>query len=72
MKNKAVIDRQKIQIDLVKLISGERLLRLTDPGSGLALEKKLDPQRSIVGQKEQLLGVFEAALARASADVRIY
>ena len=67
MKNKVVIDRQKIQIDLVKLISGERLLRLTDPGSGLALEKKLDPQRSIVGQKEQLLGVFEAALARASA-----
>ena len=67
MKKKAVIDRQKIQIDLIKLISGERLLRLTDPGSGLALAKKLDPQRSIVGQKEQLLGVFEAALARASA-----
>ena len=36
-------------------------------GSGLALEKKLDPQKSIVGQKEQLLGVFEAALARAAA-----
>ena len=67
MNNKEVIDRQKIQIDLIKLISGERLLRLADPGSGLALEKKLDPQKSIVGQKEQLLGVFEAALARAAA-----
>ena len=31
----------------------------------LSLEKKLDSQRSVVRQKEQLLGVFEAALARS-------
>ncbi len=60
-----MIDRSKIQFDLIQLTSGERLLRLTEPQSGLSLEKKLDSQRSVVRQKEQLLGVFEAALARA-------
>ncbi len=60
-----MIDRNKIQIDLIKLIGGERLLRLTEAQSGLALEKKLDPQKSVACQKENLLGVFEAALARA-------
>ena len=57
--------RENIQINLVKLIGGERLLRLTDPESGLALEKKLDPKQPVVRQKERLLGVFEAALAKA-------
>ena len=65
MKNRAMIDRTKIQFDLIKLTSGERLLRLTVPQSGLSLEKKLDSQRSVVRQQEQLLGVFEAALARS-------
>ena len=60
-----MIDRSKIQFDLIQLTSGERLLRLTEPQSGLSREKKLDSQRSVVRQKEQLLGVFEAALARA-------
>ena len=60
-----MIDRSKIQIDLIKLVSGERLLRLTEPQSGLSLEKKLDARQPVVRQKERLLGVFEAALARA-------
>ncbi|HEY2083008.1 MAG TPA: hypothetical protein VGI88_09505 [Verrucomicrobiae bacterium] len=58
--------RENIQINLVKLIGGERLLRLTDPESGLALEKKLDPKQPVVRQKERLLDVFEAALAKAA------
>jgi len=58
-------DRNKIRIDLIKLVSGERLLRLTEPLSGLSLEKKLDPQKPVASQKEKLLGVFDAALARA-------
>ena len=49
----------------VTLARGDRLLRLSEAQSGLSLEKKLDPQKSVVGQKEKLLGVFEAALARA-------
>lgn len=60
-----MVDRGKIQIDLIKLVGGERLLRLSEPLSGLALEKKLDPQKSVASQKEKLFGVFEAALARA-------
>jgi len=58
-------DRHNIQIDLIKLAGGDRLLRLSEPQSGLSLEKMLDPQEPVVGQKEKLLGVFEAALARA-------
>ena len=60
-----MIDLSTIQIDLIKLVSGERLLRLTEPQSGLSLEQKLDAKQPVVRQKQQLLGVFEAALARA-------
>ena len=60
-----MVASDKIQIDLIKLISGERLLRLTEPQSGLALEKKLDPKQPVVRQRERLFSVFEAALARA-------
>ena len=60
-----MVDRKNIQIELIKLVGGERLLRLTEPQSGLALEKKLDPQKPVASQKEKLFGVFEAALARA-------
>jgi hypothetical protein len=58
-------NRDKIQVHLIKLVSGERLLRLTDLPSGLALEKKLDPRQPVVRQKKHLFSVFEAALARA-------
>ena len=60
-----MIDRKKIEMDLIKLAGGGRLLRLTDSQSGLSLEKKIDPNQPVVRQKQQLLGVFEAALARA-------
>lgn len=60
-----MVDRDKIQFDLIKLLTGERILRLTEPQSGLSLEKKLSPGDAVVRQKEKLLGVFEAALERA-------
>jgi len=60
-----MVDRKNIQIDLIKLMGGERLLRLTEPQSGLSLEKKLDPKKPVASQKEKFLGVFDAALARA-------
>jgi len=60
-----MVDRDKIQFDLIKLGSGERILRLTEPQSGLSLEKKLAPADAVVRQKERLLQVFDAALARA-------
>jgi hypothetical protein len=55
----------QIQFDLVKLLNGERILRLTDPQSGLSLEKKLNPADAVVRQKRRLLQVFNAALASA-------
>ena len=60
-----MVDRNNIQIDLIKLAGGERLLRLTEQQSGLSLEKKLDRNQPVVRQKERLLGVFEAALTKA-------
>jgi hypothetical protein len=59
-----MVDRKNIRIDLIKLGGGGRPLRLTEPRSGLAFEKKLDPQKPVAGQNEKLFGVFEAALAR--------
>jgi hypothetical protein len=61
----SMVDHDKIQFDLVKLLNGERILRLTDPQSGLSLEKKLTATEAVVRQKDRLLQVFEAALARA-------
>ena len=60
-----MIDRGKIQMELIKLKTGERLLRLTDSQSGLSLERKLDEVKPVAEQKENLLSIFEAALSRA-------
>lgn len=65
VENRVMADRDKIEVELIKLVGGERLLRLTEPRLGLSLEKKLDPNQPVVRQKHQLLAVFEAALARA-------
>lgn len=65
VENKVMVDRDKTQFDLIKLSSGERILRLTEPRSGLSLEKKHAPADAVVPQKERLERVFEAALAKA-------
>jgi hypothetical protein len=59
-----MVDRDKIQFDLIKLVSSERIMRLSEPQSGLSLEKKLAPADAVLRQKEKLLQAFEAALAR--------
>jgi hypothetical protein len=63
--NDCMANRGDIQIELVKLPGGGRLLRLAEPRSGLTLERKLDAKRSVHDQKQQLLDVFAAALERA-------
>ena len=63
-----MLNRDKIQIDSIKLAGGERLLRVTEPISGFALEKKLEPTVPVVEQKEQLFRMFEAALRTAEKD----
>jgi hypothetical protein len=60
--NGCVADRNKIEVELIKLASGARLLRFTEPKSGLALERKLDPNRPVSEQKDALAKVFQAAL----------
>ena len=59
--------RGTIQTELIKLLNGERLIRLTEPKSGLSLEKKIDPKQPVIRQKQQLLSVFEAVLARTAS-----
>jgi hypothetical protein len=54
-----------VQIDLIRLANGERLLRFTEPKSGIALERNLDPARPVSEQKTKLAKVFEAAVAQA-------
>ena len=54
----------EIQIDLVKLADGTRLLRLADAASRLCLEKRLDPSASVHRQKQHWLHVFRDLLSR--------
>jgi hypothetical protein len=64
-----MVNLEKVQLDLLKLVNGERLLRLTDPWSGVSLEKKLIASDAVVRQKEWQLRVFEAALGAGSGAV---
>ena len=51
-----------ISIQLITLTTGGRVLRVDDPESGLSLERKLNPEKPVVGQKARLLQLFEAML----------
>lgn len=54
----------QIEIQLVKLTDGGRLLRLSENASGLCLEKRLAAQEPVVRQKARLLREFEQLLSR--------
>lgn len=64
-----VSDADNIEVELIKLANGARLLRFTDPKSGLTVERKLDPTASVSGQKDALAKVFQAAVAQANLTV---
>jgi hypothetical protein len=53
-----------IELLLLKLADGGRILRLSEPHSGLCLEKRLDSQESVARQKERWKHVFVAMLER--------
>lgn len=53
-----------IQIELLKLANGERMLRFEHASSGLSLEKRLDVNTPVAMQKERWLRSFSALLAR--------
>ena len=58
-------NRNNIEVELVKLANGARLLRFAEPKSGLTLEPRLDPNWPVSDQKEALSKVFQAALTQA-------
>ena len=43
----------RIEMLLLKLADGGRILRFCEPESGLCLEKRLQPEESVVRQKER-------------------
>jgi hypothetical protein len=60
-----MIDRAKIQRELIKLKGGERLLRLAEPQSGLSLEQKLNPDRPVADQKNNFFPLPKLRSTRA-------
>jgi len=66
LKNNTMRTGQKIRTELIRLSAGGRLLRLTEPGTGLTLEKSLDARQPVLRQKKQLLDMLTVALQSAS------
>jgi hypothetical protein len=56
--------KRDIELLLLKLADGGRILRLSEPQSGLCLEKRLDAQESVARQKERWKHVFATILER--------
>ena len=61
------IMNDKIEIQLVKLTDGGRLLRFSEKMTGLCLEKRLAARQPVVRQKTRLLHEFEELLSREIA-----
>ena len=59
--------KSEVQIELVKLVDGTRLLRLSELKSGLCLEKRLDPKQPVARQKQKWQQAFESMLAHELA-----
>lgn len=56
--------KRNIELLLLKLADGGRILRWSEPRSGLCLEKRLDPHEPVARQKERWQNVFLAMLER--------
>jgi hypothetical protein len=56
--------KRDVEMLLLKLADGARILRLSEPESGLCLEKRLDPAQPVVRQKERWARVFNTMLKR--------
>lgn len=62
--------KRDVELLLLKLTDGARVLRLSEPKSGLCLEKRLDPTQSVARQKARWQQVFRAMLERELDAVR--
>jgi len=56
--------KRDIEMLLLKLADSARVLRFSEPASGLCLEKRLGPRQSVARQKRRWRGVFFAMLER--------
>jgi hypothetical protein len=56
--------KRDIEMLLLKLADGARVLRISEPESGLCLEKRLDATQSVARQKQRWKNVFSAMLER--------
>jgi hypothetical protein len=56
--------KREIEMLLLKLADGARILRFSEPESGLCLEKRLDPKESVARQKQRWRQVFAAMIER--------
>lgn len=60
----------RIQIELLKLPNGDRMLRFEHSSSDLSLEKRLDVNTPVAMQKERWLRSFTALLSRELTPVQ--
>jgi hypothetical protein len=56
--------KRDIELLLLKLADGGRIMRLSESQSGLCLEKRLDSHESVARQKARWKQVFVAMLER--------
>jgi hypothetical protein len=56
----------RLQITLLKLKDGTRLLRLSESETGVALERVMDPSLPLWRQKQELTTLFASTLNLAS------
>ena len=56
--------KRNIEMLLLKLADGARVLRLSEPESGLCLEKRLVPDQPVARQKQRWKQVFLLVLER--------
>ena len=56
--------KRGIEILLLKLTDGGRVLRFCEPSSGLCLEKRLQPEEPVARQKKRWERVFVEMLQR--------
>lgn len=59
---------REIDLLMLKLADGDRVLRLTELRSGLALEKRLDPAKPVAQQTDHWKRVFENFLQREAGS----
>ena len=65
LQNLDFMQTDKIQITLLRLKDGTRLLRLSEPETGLAFERALNHNRPLLRQKQALRALFDSMLQRA-------